>query len=144
MFGECVFHRTQRQLGGLVDGIAVRTDADAWERDRREVVLTRDLQRPPVRGRQQLLLTVEAAVPHRPDGVDDEACGQPVTAGQLRVTGVAAAECSALGQEIGPRGAVDGAVDSASAEQRPVGGIDDGVDLELGDVRRDRFESLLP
>jgi hypothetical protein len=30
---------------------------------------------------------------------------------------------------------MDGAVDAAAAEQRPVGGVDDGPDIERGDVR---------
>ena len=46
----------------------------------------------------------------------------------------AAAERPALGQDRRAAGAVDRAVHAAAAEQRLVGGVDDGVDDLLGDV----------
>ena len=42
-----------------------------------------------------------------------------------------------------PRGAVDRAVDPATAEQAGVGGIHDGVDGELGDVALDNLDDDL-
>jgi hypothetical protein len=59
---------------------------------------------------------------------------QAIAAGDLRLSGRAAAERAAFGQQIGTGGAVNGAVDTAAAEQRFIGGVDDGVDVELGDV----------
>src|SRR5690606_26773100 len=82
-----------------------------------------------------------AAAPHRAHGVDDPAGGQVVAPGRLGVAGVAAAEGAALGQQAGPGGPVDGAVDAAAAEQRAVGGVHDRVDLEGRDVAGDDLDA---
>jgi hypothetical protein len=37
---------------------------------------------------------------------------------------------------------VDGAVDPAAAEQALIGGVDDGVDVELGNVALDDVDAL--
>src|SRR5262249_30951642 len=49
--------------------------------------------------------------------------------------GVAAAERATFGEQVRPGGAMDGAIDAAAAEQRSVGGVDDGPHIERGDVR---------
>jgi len=59
---------------------------------------------------------------------------QPVAAGNLGVAGGAAIQCSAFGQQLGTGCAVNGAIDTTAAEQRIVGGIDDCVHLQCGDV----------
>ena len=74
------------------------------------------------------------AAPDRPDRVNDVPGLEPIAAGDLGGTGVAAAQGLAFGQELGSGGAMNGAVDAAAAEQRGVGGIDDGVDVERRDV----------
>ncbi len=57
-----------------------------------------------------------------------------MAAGDLGAAGRAAAERAAFVQQVGSGGAMDGAVDAAAAEQRAVGGVDDGVDVKRGDV----------
>jgi len=69
-------------------------------------------------------------VPHR----------QTAAGRRLRVAGLAAAEQPALSEDLGAARAVDRAVDSAAAEQGRVGGVDDRVDVLLGDVAADRFD----
>jgi hypothetical protein len=59
---------------------------------------------------------------------------EAVAAGDLGGAGLPAAQFAALRQQTGAGGAVDRSVDSTAAEQRAVGGIDDGVNVELGDV----------
>jgi len=54
----------------------------------------------------------------------------------------AAAESRASLAEFGPSGAVNGAIDAATAEQRIVGDIDDGVEAELRDVALDDFDAV--
>src|SRR5262245_21925468 len=66
--------------------------------------------------------------------MDDEVRLEPPAGRQLRVAGVAAAEPAAGGEDLRPPGAMDRAVDSASPEERGVGGIDDRVRCLLGDV----------
>ena len=45
-----------------------------------------------------------------------------------------AAKRAALRDQLPPRRAMDRAVDTSPAEQRGVGGVDDGVDGKFGDV----------
>ena len=56
------------------------------------------------------------------------------------VSGGAAMEFSARGQELRPGRTMDGAVDTSTAEQRGVGCIHDRVDLLFGDVALDSGE----
>ena len=81
-----------------------------------------------VRRGEQLLLPRVAASPDRADGVDDMARLEAVAARDLGLARVAAAERAALREQLGARGAMDGAIHAAPAEQRGVGGVDDGVD----------------
>jgi hypothetical protein len=59
---------------------------------------------------------------------------EPIAVGYLGGAGVAAAERATLGEKVRSRGAMDGAVDAAAAQQRAVGGVDDGLDIERRDV----------
>ena len=101
-------------------------------------------QRRAIAGREQIRLAARAAVPHRPDRVDDVFRRQVVAARDLRRAGGAAAERSAFRQQLPSGGAVDRAIDPAAAEQRGVGGVDDGVDRERGDVGDHDFELRRP
>jgi hypothetical protein len=84
-------------------------------------------------GQQVRLATPPVAVA-RPDRMDHIARRQPVSLGDPRLPGRAAADRAAFGQQLRSRRTVDGAVDPAAAQQRLVGGIDDGVDFQRGDV----------
>src|SRR2546423_90677 len=75
-----------------------------------------------------------AAAPRRRGGMDHVLAGQTVAARDLGSAGCAAVERAALGEQFRPRRAVDGAIDAAAAQQRGVGGIDDGIDRKRGDV----------
>ena len=55
---------------------------------------------------------------------------QPIAAGDLGVAGLAAMERAAFGEQLGPGGAMDRAVDAAAAEQRRIRGVDDGVNAQ--------------
>src|SRR6266851_3864280 len=80
-------------------------------------------------------------MPYRADGMNHVARGQLIAAGDLGLAGRAALKRSALGEEIGSGRAMDGAVDTAAAQQRSIGGVDDGVDGKPGDVADDDFET---
>src|SRR5262245_16100470 len=54
----------------------------------------------------------------------------------------AAAEQPAGGLQLGARGPMDGAVNPAAAHERAVGGIDDGIDVERGDISLDDVDTL--
>ncbi|MCI0639826.1 MAG: hypothetical protein L0Y72_16330 [Gemmataceae bacterium] len=74
--------------------------------------------------------------------MDDVFGRQFVALGDFGFAGGAAAERFALGQQFAPRRAVDGPVHAAAAQERSVGGVDDGVHSELGDVAFLKVEAL--
>ena len=65
---------------------------------------------------------------------------QPVAFGNLCLAGFTAAEGAAFRQQFRTRGAVNGAVHTAAAQQGTVGRVDDGVHLHFGDIISDNFE----
>src|SRR6202030_4316104 len=83
---------------------------------------------------KQLAFALTAAVPDRTDGVNDVLGRQPMTPCDLGSTGRAAAERSAFDKQFRSRGAMDRTIDATAAEQRLIGGIDDGVDRKRGDI----------
>ena len=102
--------------------------------------LVGDLERPPVGRRQELGLAAVAAVPHRPDGVDDPAGGEAEARRGPGVAGGAAPERGAGIGEPGTGRGEDGAADAAAAGQAGVGGVHDGVGGLAGDVAPDGLE----
>lgn len=63
--------------------------------------------------------------------------GEVVALGEAGLAGRAATEAGALCAEGWAGGEVDGPVDAAAAEEAGVGGVDDGVEGEGGDVTPD-------
>ena len=82
-----------------------------------------------------------AALPDRADGMDDIARPKPVAARKPGIAGGAAADLPAFLEKLGPGRAMDRAVHAAAAQQRAVGGVDDRVDGQFGDVPFDHFDS---
>jgi hypothetical protein len=76
--------------------------------------------------------------------VDDVGRGQAVAERQLGLARLAAAERAAFGEQFGPGGAMDRAVDPAAAEQRGVRGVDDRVDCETRDVAALEANARMP
>lgn len=100
-------------------------------------MLGRKLHGAAVTGGQRRVLALPAAVPDRPHRVNDVAGGQPIAVGDLGVAGGAAAELAAFGQQFRPGGAMNRTINAATAQQRGVRRIDDGIDLEGRDVGDD-------
>ena len=59
---------------------------------------------------------------------------QAVALGDARLTGRATADGPAFRQQFRPRGAMDRAIDAATAQQGLVRCIDDRIDVQLRDV----------
>ena len=93
-----------------------------------------------IAGGEQFVFAVAAAIPDRTDGVDHMPRRKPVSAGDLGVARRAAIERAAFGEQFGPGGAMDRAIDAAPAEQRRIRGVDDGVNAQGRDVGNDDFE----
>ena len=116
--------------------------ADGREIDRVAAVLAREAEAVAVAIGQQLRLAVLPVAPAGAGRVDDVARRQAVAAGDLRLAGSAAVEAAALVEQAGTGGHVDGPVHPAAAEQRAVGGVDDGVDVRLCDVALNDFKTV--
>ena len=91
-----------------------------------------------------LVLTLSAAVPDRPDSVDHMAGRQSVALGDLGVTGLTSTEGPAFRQQFGSGRIVDRTVHATAAKQRCIGGVDDGVNAQCGDVGDDNLEPRRP
>ena len=70
-----------------------------------------------IAGFKQLLFPVLSAVPHRPDRMDHVFRRQPISPGNLRLTGFTATQGSALRQQFRPGRRMDGAVHASAAQQ---------------------------
>jgi len=93
-----------------------------------------------VTGRQRLILAPASAVPYRPDGMNHMPRRQAITPGDFGVAGLAAMQRAAFDQQLGSGRAMDRTVDAATAEQRGVRSVDDGVNAQGGDIGDDDFE----
>ncbi len=65
---------------------------------------------------------------------------QPISAGDFGAAGLAAMERAAFRKKLRSGRAMDRAVHATTAEQRGVGGVDDGVDAQARDVGDDDFQ----
>ena len=132
--GQGFGDRRDRDHGGLVGRVAEDAGRDRREGDGGERVLLHDLQRAAVAGGEHFGLAAAPAVPDRADGVDDVERGQAVARGDFRVSRGAVTQRRAFLRQFRPGGAVDGAADPAAGGECVVGGVDDSVDRQRGDV----------
>src|SRR5207302_4729595 len=103
----------------------VRAGGDGREGDASEAVPDGEVESRSISGCEGLRFPAVTAVPHGSDSVDDVARFQLVSAGDLRLARLRAAQRAALVEKFRPGPPVDGAVDTAAAEERRVGGVDD-------------------
>lgn len=138
MLGEDAFG----DAGGFGLGEAVDTGADAGEGDALQAVFLCQTHGGVVTGGQQLALVVIATIPDGSDGMDHLLTGQQIGIGHLALPRLAATECTALLQQLDTSGPVNGAIYSPTAQQTPVGGIHDRIDLERRDISYDNLDSF--
>jgi hypothetical protein len=101
------------------------------------------LDRAAITGSKQIVLAVTAAIPDRSNRVDDVPGLEAIALGDLGVAGGAAAERAAFGKQFFAGRTMDGAINSATAEQRRISGVDDGVNAQCRDVGNDNFQPRL-
>ncbi len=131
---HAVAHGGDRDPCGRLEGVAIGAGADRRESERSSTRRRSHLETATVAGRQQFRFTMVAPLPHRADRVDYPARRQAIAACQFRIPRMATAERAAFGQQFRAGGAVNRPVDTAAAKQGAVGGIDDGVDSQGGEV----------
>jgi hypothetical protein len=65
-----------------------------------------------------------------------------MSGGDPHLAGRTTTECPALRQQAGAGSAMDGTIDATPAEQRGVGGVDDRIDVQPGDVALDDSDPI--
>jgi len=103
-------------------------------------VLLAEFKGAAIAGGEQIDFAARAAIPYRPDRVNDVPGPEPVPLGDLGIAGGAATKRTAFGQQFGAGAAMYRAIDAAAAEQRRIRGVDDGVNAQAGDIGNDDFE----
>ncbi len=79
---------------------------------------------------EQRIFVTGTAVPNRSDGMDHVPRREQVAFGDLGVAGLAAVQHPAFGEQFGAGGIMDRTIDAASAEQRRIRSVDDGVNAQ--------------
>jgi Flp pilus assembly protein TadD len=125
--------RLQGHPGGVLQGIAVGAGGDAGEGHGGQPVFGGQAEGAFI-GRGQEPLVFGAAPVDRPHGVDYLLGRELSGGGDDRLAGGAMPDLPALGHDLRPAGAVDGAVHPAPALELAVGRVDHGVNLLAGDV----------
>ena len=115
-------------MRGLIQGIAIHTGANRRKRDRPKFPFIDDLEAAAVAARQQVRLSLAAAVPDRPNSVDHVLGRQVITSGDLRIAGFAAPQGAARLEQPGTCGTVNRTINPSAAEQRIVRRVDNGID----------------
>ena len=132
-----------RDVGSASGWKSIDAGGNGGKGYRRQRVGLTQLEGAAIARRQQLILAGAAAVPYRPDGVNHIPGRQPVSLGDFGFAGNAAIKRAAFGKQFRTGATMDGAVDTAPAEQRGIRGIDNGVNAQTGDIGNNNFQPRL-
>src|SRR6266550_6691165 len=140
-YDKLAANRGDGNMRGLAQRISVDACADGRKSNAAKAFGPSQLQRAPVGGREQLVLS-SRPTPPRPDRMYDESCRKVEPGSQASIPGGARREACARTGELRAGGGVNGAAYSAARRQRCVGGVHDGVDVESRDIDELRAENL--
>jgi hypothetical protein len=127
-------HLSKGNAAGPLHGKTINTGADGREGNALYAVLFCQDKKVPVAASQLIVLAVISALPNGPYGMNDPSCRKPVAFGDASLARLAATYASAFFQKLWARSAVDGAIYTTTAQERAVCSVDDGVDLERGNI----------
>jgi hypothetical protein len=140
----CHYQRISCRLDGdcrcAVGGETINASGNGRKRDRCKTVDLAKFDGAAIARRQRIIFALAAAVPDRPDGMNYMPRRQPITSGDFGVAGRAAMERAAFSEQFRPGRTMDRTIDAAAAEQRGVGGVDDGVNAKRRDIGDDDFQ----
>ena len=119
---------------------AVSAGRDGWIGDRDKAVLRSEVENVPITSGEQPVLAALATAPNRSDSVDHVPGLEAESRRDLGLARLASAKRGASLLQIVARGAMDRTVNAASAKQALIGGVDDGVNVERGDVAFDDLD----
>ena len=83
------------------------------------------------------------AAPDRTDGVNDEASWQTISARDFSFAWATTAQRAAFGEQFGACGAVNRAIDAATAEERCVRRVHNGINVQFSDVAAEDLDSAV-
>src|SRR5262249_13756686 len=127
----CGAGRAKRGFRRRLERVAVDAGRDRGKRDPAAAMRGGQLYRAAIAGCERLLLTRFAAAPDRPYRVNDVLeVPQASGARDLRFAGRAAAVETTLVEDLGPGGAMNGAIHAASSHQARVCGVDNRVSIQ--------------
>jgi len=130
-----------RDTGGAIAGKSIH-GRWKWRGKAIEARLLRvtQLDGAAIAGREQRILILIAAMPDRPDGVDQHASREPVASGDLASPVLQPFRVRHSASSSGPAARWIAPSTPPPAQQRRVGGVDDGVNAKRGDVGNDDFQ----
>lgn len=115
MFGQMCCNFSYRNIRRAIGRKAIRAGADGGESNRLNLMRHGQLQAIAITGGKQIVFIVFPIAPDGSGGMDDMFGWKLMTAGDLGISGVAAAKPSAFFQKSFTSRAMNGAIDSASA-----------------------------
>lgn len=139
---QVIAKRRYGNCGGGLDGKAVGARRDGGKGNGGEIVLLSQQHAATIGASQKAGLTVTASSPDRPHSMHDIPGLEVVAPCQPRLAGWTAANAAAGGEQVRSGGPMNGPVDAATAKQRRIGGIDDGVHIQRRDVGLDDLDAM--
>jgi hypothetical protein len=137
---ERLYGRRNGNSGSAISRKSERTSGNRGKRDRGKAVVAAQFDGAAVARSKLRVLVARTTVPDGADSMDYMPRGKQITFGDFGAAGLAAMERAAFGQQFGPGRAMDRTIDAAAAEQRRVGGVDDGVNAQRRDIGDNDFQ----
>jgi hypothetical protein len=138
--GEFAGNGSDGDARGQIRRKTIDASRDGWKRKRHQTMTRAEINRGAIARRQQFVLAMIAAVPHRPDSVDHMLRRKPIGARDLYLTGLAPAEFFTFRAQLGAGRAMDGAVNTTAAKQCAVRRVDDCIERKRRNVGHADFE----
>ena len=83
------------------------------------------------------------AGPDRTDGVNDESSWQTISGRDFSFAGTTTAQRAAFGEQFGACGAVNRSIDAATAKERCVRRVHNGINVQFSDVAAEDLDSAV-
>jgi hypothetical protein len=128
---------------GALQGKSVDAGADGRESHAVDPVFDGELERSPVTVRQQLILKIVAAAPHRPDSMDNPPRREAITTSNFSLARRTAVQGTAYRQEFRPRCSMNRAIHSPAAQQRRIGRVHNCVHVLRRDIAPHNRDGLM-
>jgi hypothetical protein len=138
--GQRIHRCRNRDPRRAIGGETIDTGRDSRKGNRSKAVGLAKFDGAAIARRQRLVFAPASAMPDRAHGMNHMPRRQLISLGDFGAASFAAMEGAAFRQKLWPGRTVDRAVHAATAEQRTVRSVDDGVNAEGCNVGDDDFQ----